>query len=91
MTIIGMIFLIFFALIGAAAFISALFFDSTADKETAVVLENLIADNAEIRVRRTARLCDRIRCERLICRCADEESEQICARLNKEFRIIEIE
>ena len=90
MYILGMIVLSFFALIGAASFLSALL-SSGADPETALLLENLTIDNAEIRIRRAARLCDRIRCDRLICRCADEEAEKICTMLMKEYRIIEIQ
>lgn len=90
MIVIGMIVLSFFALIGFAAFHSALINSRDTDAETALVLENLIAQNAEMRVRRAVRICERIRCNRLICRCADEGAERICERLMKEYRMIEI-
>lgn len=90
MNVIGIIVLSFFALIGAAAFLSAMFRENTADKECALLLEHLTADKAEMRIRRAAKLCDRIGCQRLICRCSDVEAEQICERLTREYRIIEL-
>ena len=90
MVMIAMIVLSFFALIGAAAFLSALL-DGDADEKTALVLEQLRAADAEVRIRRAARLCETIRCQRLICRCADEEAEQICERMTREYRMIEIQ
>lgn len=90
MVIIGWIVLSFFALIGAAAFVSALL-GGSADEQTALVLEKLTVKDAEMRVRRAASMCDRIRCQRLICRCVDEDAEHICEHLMREYRIIEIQ
>lgn len=90
MMIVGMIAIAFFALIGTASFVTALMRLNDADEKMSLILWELRADDAEDRVRRAARLCDRIRCPRLICRCADEEAEMICEKLKREYRIIEI-
>lgn len=90
MNIIGMIAVLFFAVLGAASFAAALMRLYDADDKTSLTLDDLTAQSAEARIRHAARLCDRIRCQRLLCRCRDEEAERICENLMKEFRIIEI-
>ena len=91
MYIVGIIMIAFFAVIGVLTFIAAITKLNTADEETDMTLRNIRAQNAEQRVRKAAKLCDRMRCQHLICRCLDEEAVIICERLRKEYRIIEIE
>lgn len=90
MYIIGMITLTFFAVIGAASFITSLLRANGADEHLSIVLSELNEDNAEARVRKAAHLCSEIRCEKLICECADMKTEEICARLSDEYSFIKI-
>ena len=88
MYIFGMLILTFFAVIGVAVFITALYRARGADKHLSIVLSELYADNAEVRIRNAAELCSEIRCERLICECADTQTMSICARLSRDHPII---
>lgn len=90
MLTVGIILLVFFALIGVLAFLSALI-GAGEDKKQVMVLEDLREENAEYRIRRAARRCERIRCGRLICRCEDAGAERICKILMKEYRMIELQ
>ena len=90
MYIIGMVILTFFAVIGAAAFITGLLRAKDADEDIAVILYKLNEDDAEARIRKAAELCGEIRCERLICVCEDIAAKNICVRMKKVYPIVEI-
>ena len=87
----GMIVIGFFSLIGLISFVLSIAHSRGADEEAALILLRLTADTAEFRVRRAVRMCERIRCDRLICRCRDQETENICEVMQRDYGIIEIE
>lgn len=92
MYILGMITLTFFAIIGLASFITAICRRTYVKDDRAVlVLRELTADNAEHRVRRAAAVCEELRCERLICECADDTAAEICDLLSADYPVIEIQ
>ena len=91
MYILGMIVLTFFAVIGAASFITAISRSiSGKDDCFVLVLKDLTENDAEIRVRRAVQLCGELRCEQLICECADDAAVRICEILREKHPIIEI-
>lgn len=93
MYILCMIILIFFAIIGLCAFITALIdaFYKT-DGETVLTLKNISADNAENRIRSAARICQRHKGMRLICICDEENpAYDICRLMQKEYPFLEIQ
>ena len=89
MYIIGLIILTFFALIGILAFINSIIKLRDPDRKATMILSDLSAGDAEMRIRRAARICSEIRCERLICMCADADSLFICKALSAVYPVIE--
>lgn len=92
MYIFCMIILIFFAIIGLCAFITALL-DSIYKSSgvTVLILKEISADNAEARIRSAARICQRHKGMRLICECdEDNPAYDICRLMQKEYPFLEI-
>lgn len=92
MYILCMIILIFFAIIGLCAFITALV-DSfyKASGETILTLKDLSADSAENRIRSTARICSHHKGMRLVCICdEDNPAYDICRLMQKEYPFLAI-
>ena len=92
MYIFAMLVLIFFAVIGITAFITAAGDALYRTKRGFfLVLPALDADNAEARVREAARLCKRKPGLRLICVCAKgDDAAAICERLKQEYPFITV-
>ena len=91
MYIFFLIALSFFAVIGLATFITSL--SRGLNKNNggfAVLLFDLTEDDAEIRLRYAIRICEEIRCEKLICECSDDRAEAIIKIMQKSHSIIEI-
>ena len=88
--IFGLIILTFFAVIGLAGFITAVMRGCGSDDKLKLVLSELTAGTAEARVRRAVSICEDIRCEHLICECADNEAARICEKLRDDHGIISI-
>lgn len=93
MYIFSMILLIFFAIVGLCAFISALLDIAYKGNSNAVLmLRNLTPDNAEVRIRRAARICLHHTDIRLICICPkDNPAYDICLMMQKEYPFLEIQ
>lgn len=93
MYILCMIILIFFAVIGLCAFISALV-DCLyrSDGEAVLILKELSADNAEARIRSAARICHHHAGMSVVCICGEEDpTYDICALMQKEFPFLRIQ
>lgn len=92
MYVLSMIILIFFAIIGLCAFLTALidaFYKGNG--ETLLILKGLGADNAEARIRSAARICQHHREMRLICLCGeDHPAYDICRLMQQEYPFLEI-
>ena len=92
MYILSMIILIFFAIIGLCAFITAVI-DSmhSGAGELLIILRELSEDNAEARVRKAAGICRNCRGSRIICVCEkDSPEESICEMLKRDHPFITI-
>lgn len=92
MYIFCMILLVFFAIIGLSSFISAVMNLSYRGKgELLIVLNDLKADNAELRIRRAARLCKSTRGSCILCVCRENDPAYDIVRLmQREYPFIEI-
>ena len=91
MYILGMIILTFFAVIGAAHFISAILHSAAGyDEQLVMVLTELGADNAEYRLRNALSLCREMRCSHLRCECRDSEALYICNSFARHEPMIEV-
>lgn len=93
MYILGMIVLIFFAIIGLCAFITAVIdaAHSSTEDEILIVLRKLTADNAESRIRKSARICMSTKGAGLICVCdSGEPAYSICEMMKRDHPFIEI-
>ncbi len=92
MYILSMILLIFFAIIGLCAFITAIMdLSCRGSGDAELVLKSLTAENAEARIRSAARIAEHHRGIRVICICGDDDPvKQICYLMQKEFPFIEV-
>lgn len=92
MYIFCMIILIFLAIIGLCAFITALldvFYKGSG--ETVLLLKNLSAENAEARIRSAARICQHHHGIKLVCLCdEDHPAYDICHLMQQEYPFLEI-
>ena len=91
MYIFGLIILTFFAVIGLTVFINEIVRSGHEDDKMTLTLTSLTAGDAEIRVRRAARICSDIRCSRLLCQCDDVTAIEICETLRADYPVIEIQ
>ena len=92
MYILSMIILIFFAIIGLCAFITAVI-DSmhSGAGELLLILRDLRTDTAEARVRKAAGICRNYRGARMICVCEkDSPEESICEMMQRDHPFITI-
>lgn len=92
MYILMMIILIFFAVIGLCAFITALLDNLYHNNGKAeLILKSLKPDNAEASIRSAARICQRHSGFTLICVCdEDDPAYDICRLMQKEYPFMEI-
>ena len=92
MYILCMIILVFFAVIGLCAFITALIdrlYQNSDQSE--LILRDLSPDNAEARIRSAARICLHHTGIKLICVCdEDDPVYDICCLMQKEYPFMEI-
>lgn len=92
MYIIAMIILVFFAVIGLCAFITALLdrlYQNSVESE--LFLKNLSPDNAEARIRSAARICLHHSGIQLVCVCEESDpAYDICRLMQKEYPFMEI-
>ena len=92
MYIFCMIILIFFAIIGICAFITALldcFYHE--NHQSVLILSDLSVENAEARLRWAARICQRHKGMKLRCICKeDDPAYDICFLMKKEYPMIEL-
>ena len=88
-----MIILVFFAIIGLCAFITAILdIACKSDGSAVLVVKDLKPDNAEARLRAAARICLSHTSIRLICVCReDDPAYDVCRLLQKEYRFMEIQ
>lgn len=93
MYILGMIFLIFFAVIGLCAFITAVvdsLHRNTCDEIT-LLLQGLDENNAEISIRRAARIAQENSGVQIVIMCEkDDPAYPICEMMQKDYPFIEI-
>ena len=88
-----MILLIFFAIIGLSAFITAIInaAHNSTDDEILLILRNLNENNAEARIRKAARICMNTKGAQIICVCDDKNpAYSICEIMKREYPFIEI-
>lgn len=91
MIIIGMIILVFFAIIGLCAFITAIADCFSQGADAALTLTGLSSENAEAQIRAAARICRQYRKLRLRCICdKDDPAYDICVLMQKEYPMMEI-
>ena len=92
MYILSMIILIFFAVLGICAFISAVLDAMYKGDNTAVlVIKNLEPDNAEARIRSAAHICEQHKGISLLCVCnKTDPAFDICQLMQKEYSFMEI-
>ncbi len=92
MYILGMIILIFFAIIGICAFITSILDHCYhGEHESLLIIDNLSAETAEARIRSAARICQHHKGMKLRCICSeDDPAYDICALMQKEYPLIEI-
>lgn len=93
MYILCMILLVFFALIGLCAFVTAVadIFWRSSDSEILIILRKLSENSAEQKIRRAARIARSNRGARLICFCSYENpAHKICESIKNEYPFIEI-
>lgn len=93
MYILSMIILIFFAIIGLCAFISAIIYaaHNTKGDEILIVLRKLNEENAEGRLRKAAGICMNTRDAKLLCVCErDNPAFVICEKFKADYPFIEI-
>ena len=93
MYILGMIVLVFFAIIGLCAFITALIdtMHRSACVEITLLLQELEAHNAEVSIRRAVRIAQENRGVRIVIVCdKDDPAYAICEMMQKDYPLIEI-
>ena len=93
MLVFCMIILVFFAIIGLCAFITAILdIAYKGDSSAVLVIKDLKPDNAEARIRTAARICLKHTHIRLVCLCKEEDpAYDICCYLKKEYPFLEIQ
>lgn len=93
MVLFGMILLIFFAIIGLCAFVTALIdILYKGDQGGILVLRDLTPDNAEVSIRTAARICMRHTGIRLVCICEEDSAvAEICRLMQREYPFLETE
>lgn len=92
MYLFSMIILIFFAVIGLCAFISALL-DAVyrSGGQAELIITKLTPDSAEARIRHAARICQHHRDIDLVCVCKEgEPAYDICKLMQKEYPFMQI-
>ena len=93
MYIVGIVILVFFAIVGLSAFIAALIGlnRKTDTNGMALMITDIDADNAEMRIRTAAAIAEENRIGRVICLCPEEdEVRMICEKMQKEYKVVEI-
>ena len=92
MYILSMILLIFFAIIGLCAFVTAIMeLGCRGGGKAVLILRELKADNAEMRIRSATQICRKNRDIRLICVCEkDSAAAEIAGMMQTEYPCIEI-
>lgn len=91
MLILCMIILIFFAIIGLCAFITAIADCFYSDSGAVLLLTGLDCENAEARIRAAERICRQHRGIRLKCVCDENDPVyDICVMMQKEYPMMEI-
>ena len=91
MTVIGMIILVFFAVIGLCAFITAIADSFSQSVKATLTLTGLTGENAEARIRSAARICRQYKDIRLKCICSkNDPAYDICLLMQKEYPMMEI-
>ena len=93
MFVLCMIILVFFAIIGLCAFITAILdIAYKGDSSAVLVIQNLKPDNAEARIRTAARICLHHTHIRLVCVCEESDpAYDICKLLQKEYPFMDIQ
>lgn len=94
MYILSMIILVFFAIIGLCAFITAIVdhMHNTDHGEITLLLQELDTDNAEACIRRAARIAQDNSGVQVVCVCnKDDPAYAICEMMQKDYPFIRIE
>ena len=93
MYILGIICLVFFAILGAAAFIGALVkAHLKCDTDGFVLLvPHVSEDNAEVRIRSASMAAESMRGCRIVCICGENDpARKICEKMQRQFSQLEI-
>lgn len=91
MYILSMIILIFFAIIGLSAFITAIADGFHTSAKAVLTLEELSCSDAEARIRSAARICRQYKGIRLRVICEEgDPAYDICVMMQREYPMMEI-
>ncbi len=93
MYILGLVVLIFFAVIGLAVFVGTIAKANLRSNTEGMILliPRVDENNAEAKIRSAAAMVDSVRGCRLICVCPKEDNARvICEKLQKEFPYLEL-
>ncbi|MBQ3264364.1 MAG: hypothetical protein IJH07_01170 [Ruminococcus sp.] len=92
MIIFSMIVLIFFAIIGLCAFIASIIdICGKSEGRAELILHDLTPDDAELRIREAARICQAHRGYILKCACSENDpAYDICTLMQKDYPFIQI-
>lgn len=93
MYIVCLIIMIFFAVIGLCAFISAIvgMITCSGNDEIILVIPDVDENTAEMRIRKAANLSSRLKNSRVICLCdKDNSAIHICELFSREYSFVEI-